>query len=86
SSDLPDSVLPTEEVHIYQQAIEMEKKSREFYLEKAEESELKNVEKVFRQLAKEEAKHQNILENIEKMVNKPKTWLDDAEWYHMDEY
>ncbi|MFW6264540.1 MAG: ferritin-like domain-containing protein [Bacillota bacterium] len=86
AAELPDNILPTEEVHIYKQAVEMEKRSREYYKEKAEESELEHVEKVFLQLAKEEEKHQQILENIEKMVDRPNTWLDDAEWYHMEDY
>ena len=86
SADLPDTVIPTEEVHIYRQAIEMERKSKDFYLSKAEETDLENVEKVFSKLAKEEAKHQRILENIEKMVDRPNTWLEDAEWYHIEEY
>ena len=83
---LVDSILPTEEVHIYKQAVELEKKSKEFYLSKAEESNLEYVKKTFRQLASEEAKHQQIMENISKMVDRPNAWLEDAEWYHLDEY
>ncbi|MFP4016117.1 MAG: ferritin-like domain-containing protein [Halanaerobiales bacterium] len=86
AEDLPETILPTEEVHIYKQAVELEKKSKDFYLSKAEETNLKHVEKVFRELAREEAKHQMIMENIAEMVDRPNTWLDDAEWYHMEEY
>ncbi len=86
ADNLDDNTLPTEEVHIYKQAVELEEKSKAFYLSKAEESNLEHVEKTFRQLAREETKHQHIMENIVKMVNRPNTWLEDAEWYHMEEY
>ncbi len=86
ADELEDNILPTEEVHIYKQAVELEKKSKEFYLSKAEESNLEYVKKTFHQLAREEAKHQQIMENITKMVDRPNTWLDDAEWYHLEEY
>ncbi len=86
ADDLGDNILPTEEVHIYKQAIELERKSKDFYLSKAEESNLDHVKKTFRQLAGEEDKHQQIMENISKMVDRPNTWLEDAEWYHMEDY
>lgn len=86
TDDLPDTILPTEEVHIYKQAVELEIKSKDYYLSKAEETDLEYVEKTFRQLAKEEEKHQLIMENITEMVDRPNTWLDDAEWYHMEDY
>ena len=86
TDELADNILLTEEVHIYKQAVELEKKSKDFYLTKAEESNLEDVQKTFRLLAGEETKHQQIMENITKMVDRPNTWLDDAEWYHLDEY
>lgn len=86
AQDLPDTVLPTEEVHIYKQAIELERKSKEYYQDKAERAELSEVKKVFQQLAREEARHQNIMENITELVNRPNTWLEDAEWNHLDQY
>ncbi|MFP4661441.1 MAG: ferritin-like domain-containing protein [Halanaerobiales bacterium] len=86
AEDLPETDLPTEEIHIYKQAVELEKKSKDFYLSKAEETDLKHVKKAFEKLAREEAKHQTIMENISEMVDRPNTWLDDAEWYHMEEY
>src|SRR6056297_2358044 len=40
SKDIPEGVLPKEQVNVYKQAKEMETKSYEFYTEKAEESDL----------------------------------------------
>ncbi|AZO93661.1 ferritin family protein [Halocella sp. SP3-1] len=85
-SGLPTSVIPTEQVDIYKQARKMEEKSREFYQSKAEETDLEFVKKVFKELAEEERKHENIMVNIVEMVNRPNTWLEDAEWYHHEQY
>lgn len=82
----PDTLLPTDQIDIYREAQELERKSNDYYTEKAEETENKKVREVFSRLAKEEKKHEEILENIINMVNKPNTWLDDPEWYHLDEY
>jgi rubrerythrin len=64
----------------------MEVDSYKFYTEKAEETDNPDVEKSFKRLAEEEKKHERIIDNIIEMVNRPNTWLEDAEWNHMDEY
>ncbi len=81
-----DSSLPTDQVDIYKEAQELERESNKYYSEKAEETDDKEVEEVFNRLARKEKKHEEILQNIINMVNKPNTWLDDPEWYHLDEY
>jgi hypothetical protein len=39
-------------------------------------------------LAAEEKKHLRIMENIVEFVSRPEpgNWLENAEWYHLDEY
>ena len=86
SKDLPEGVLPKEQVDVYKQAKDMETKSYEFYTEKAEESDLPQVKKTFKRLAEEEKKHEKIMDSIVEMVNRPNTWLEDAEWYHLEDY
>ena len=86
TSELPSNSLSKEQVDIYKKAKEMEKKSHKFYKEKSEETDNEQVSKVFKQLAKEEAKHENLMNNLIELTNKPNTWLDDAEWYHLEEY
>ncbi len=80
------SLMPEGQVDIYKKAKELEIKSKNFYKEHAEKSDNKTVERVFKELSAEEKKHEEILENIITMVNRPNTWLDDAEWYHLEEY
>ena len=79
-------VLPTEQVDIYKKAREMETRSYNFYQSKAEETDLLFVQKAFKKLAKEEKKHETIMRNLVEFVNRPNTWLDDAEWYHLEDY
>jgi rubrerythrin len=75
-----------EEPEYYRKAQEIEKKSRNFYLQKADEFEDELQRGVFRRLAEEEKKHYFLLQNIIDFVATPKSWLENAEWYHLDEY
>lgn len=86
ASNLPDSMLPDGQVELYKKAREMEERTCDFYKEKAEETDLEQVRKVFTKLSEEEKKHENIMNNLVDFVNKPNTWLDDAEWYHLEDY
>ena len=75
-----------EQLDVYKKAKEIESKSRKFYLEKAEEVEDSSQKAIFAKLAKEEEKHFFLLENIIDFVSQPETWLENAEWYHLEEY
>ncbi len=77
---------PADQVEVYREAQELEQKSFNFYSKKAEEFEDENIREIFSRLAREEKKHEEILENIIDLVNRPETWLEDPEWYHLDEY
>jgi rubrerythrin len=81
-----NEVVPTGQVDIYKKAKEMETKSYNFYQSKAKETDLMFVQDAFEKLAKEEKKHETILRNLVELVNRPNTWLDDAEWYHLEDY
>jgi rubrerythrin len=73
-------------VEMYQQAKEVEAKSEAFYREQAEAADTPEVKKFFTNLANEEKEHGVILGNICDMLGRPDTWLENAEWRHMDEY
>ena len=86
TSELPEDSLQQKQVDIYKMAEVMERRSHKFYKKKAEVTDNEQVSKVFKQLAEEEAKQENLMNNLIKFTNKPNTWLDDAEWYHLEEY
>lgn len=75
-----------EQSALYRKAQDIEKKSEEFYRQKANEVEQKYQRKIFLRLADEENKHYFLLENIIQFVSRPETWLENAEFYHLEEY
>jgi rubrerythrin len=74
------------QIELYRKAQGIEKKSRDFYLEKAAEQKDQGQKEIFLKIAEEERKHYEILAKLIDFVSRPQTWLEDAEWYHMEEY
>ncbi len=71
---------------IYKKAQDIEKASWEFYEKCRDESEDERRKTVFDRISKEERKHYFLLDNIVELVSRPDTWLENAEWNHLDEY
>jgi rubrerythrin len=74
------------EIELYTRAQEIEKKTEDFYLEQAGKVEDAGQKESFFRVAKEEGKHYFILEQIIEFVSRPDHWLENAEFYHLDEY
>jgi len=74
------------EADLYRKACDIEEASRKFYLEKADEVEAPRQKEVFRKLADEEHKHWLIVDNIRSFVAQPETFLENAEFFHYDDY
>ncbi len=74
------------QTELYRKAQDIEKKSRDFYTEKANEVTEGYQKEIFLKLADEEKKHYFLLENIIEFVSRPETWLENAEFYHLEEY
>jgi rubrerythrin len=72
-------------VKFYALILDIEKKSEAFYLLHAKDYE-GDANKVLLALAKEEHNHVIIIENIIEFINKPNTWVEDAEFNHLGEY
>lgn len=75
-----------DEVQLYQKACDIEKASREFYLEKADQAEDSSQKEVFQALADEEKKHLALVESIREFVARPEWFLENAEMYRFDDY
>ncbi|MFA5239896.1 MAG: ferritin family protein [Phycisphaerae bacterium] len=73
------------QIELYKKAMRFEKQSQDLYLEKADEVK-KDQKEIFLKLADEEKKHYFLLENIIEFVSRPQTWLENAEFYHLEEY
>lgn len=74
------------QIELYRKAQDIEQKSIDFYSEKAGEVEFEYQKELFLILAAEEKKHYFLLENIIECVSRPKMWLENAEFCHLDEY
>lgn len=74
------------EADLYRKACDIEKQSKSFYLQKAEEVTDPGQKSIFRRLAEEENKHLLLVERIGDFVARPETFLVNAEMYHFDDY
>lgn len=74
------------EADLYRKACDIEEASRKFYLEKAQEARDPAHKQIFRKLAAEENKHYIIVDNIRSFVSRPETYLENAEFFHYDDY
>jgi rubrerythrin len=71
---------------LYRKAMGIEAGSIKFYTEKGAEEQNPGKKKIFEALAAEEKKHLFLLENLVEFISRPETWLEDAEFNHLDEY
>ncbi len=78
--------LLVNQIDLYKKAQDIEKKSEDFYLQKAGEVKDPCQQGILEKLAKEENKHYFLLQNIIDFVSRPETWLENAEWNHLDDY
>ena len=78
----------TPQVDLYKKAQETEQKSRDFYLKQAEEAASPGMKETLLAIAHEEKLHYDMLETMIELVSRPQpgNWLENAEWYHSDEY
>jgi len=74
------------QINFYRKAQEMEEKSYKFYMEMSDKVEIESQKKIFLKLAGEEKKHMFLLENLVEFVSRPETWIENAEFNHLDDY
>jgi len=72
-----------QQTELYKMARDIEKNSRDFYTEKANEVTKKYQKELFLKLAEEESKHYFLLDNLIEFVSRP---ADNAEFFHLEEY
>jgi rubrerythrin len=77
--------VDTSQVDVYKKALEVETNSENFYLERADEEKDPHKKEIFLTLASEEKNHCVLLENLVHLVSQPDNWLENSEWYHVDE-
>ena len=73
------------QAEFYKKALKVEADTQKFYLERADEEKDPHRKEIFLKLAEEEKNHCVLLENIIGFVSQPADWLENPEWYHLDE-
>lgn len=73
-------------ISAWQGAQEIEKRSVDFYREKAGGPEASPVKNAILRIADEEHHHWVLIESILQFLRRPKEWLENAEWHHLEEY
>jgi len=74
------------QITMYRKAQDIEKKIQDYYLKEANRLSDARQRETLIKIAKEEEKHYLLLDNIIELVSRPQTWLESAEFYHLDEY
>jgi len=74
------------QVDFYRKAQEIEEKSYKFYIEMSDKVKIESQKIIFLKLAGEEKKHMFLLENLVEFVSRPETWIENAEFNHLDDY
>jgi rubrerythrin len=80
------AAVGVDQLGLYQQALEIERKSRELYKAQADGSKLKAVRDLFLRLSDEENRHFFLLEHMIEFVTQPQRWLENAEFNHLEDY
>lgn len=75
-----------DQVEAYKKARQIEKESKDFYLQKATELSNPIEKELCLKLAEEEMQHYILLDAMIDFISKPYTWLENAEWSHLDDY
>lgn len=79
-----DHDMPQKE--LYEKAQQVERRSHEFYEEKAKEVEDPHHKELLLSIAGEEKRHYFLLENIIQYISRPQQWVENAEFHHLEEY
>lgn len=74
------------EINLYKKALEIENKSEDFYREKADEVEGAEIKELLLKIAAQERHHGFLVENLIVFLLRPQTWIENAEFNHLDEY
>ena len=75
-----------DQLHLYEEAKKEIEKKAQFYRDMLNAMSSDEKKALLTKIIKEEEKQILFLENIIQMVNRPNTWIEDAEFNHLDEY
>jgi rubrerythrin len=74
------------QVSVYEQALEVELKSIEFYSEQHDQVSDVKQKRALAKIIEEERRHYDLINDILVMVERPETWVEDAEFGVREKY
>lgn len=74
------------QIELYRQAQEVERQSQTFYEEKADQIVDPASRALLLKIADEEKRHYFLLDHVVEFLNRPQTWIENAEFNHLEEY
>ena len=80
-----DYTFPAEAKKLWEHAREVEKKAEAFYREEAEKLDNEKNSNILNRIADEEHRHWVTMENVIQFIDRPSTWLEDAEWNSLED-
>jgi rubrerythrin len=81
-----EPAFENEQLQLYNKALKYEEKAEAFYIQKSKEATDTCQQEMFRSIATQERQHKAVIQAIIDFVSKPERWLENAEWYHLEEY
>ena len=81
-----EMVPDEDQAKLYRAVQETESKSYQFYREKSEVAGSEAERTLLLRIAEEERQHMALMGSIADFVSRPATWIEDAEFNHLDEY
>jgi rubrerythrin len=85
-ADEGEFAFPADAKDVWIKAREIERETETFYREKAAGLEDKDQQMLLNKIADEEHKHWVTMEQVIKFLDRPSTWLENAEWNHLEDY
>ena len=81
-----DFLAESKHVDLYERALEVELKSIEFYSEQLQEIDSKEIRKAVEAIITEERRHYDLIDDIVMMLDRPNSWVENAEFGVREEY
>ncbi len=79
-TDLKDSA------DAYETAKKMERDAIDFYTSLLEKTDSKEEQRILKIIISEESIHEKLMDTLIDFVSRPKEWLENAEWNHLNSY
>jgi len=74
------------QIELYKHGLDLIRKKLDFYQDGFKNIDCEKDKNILKQIIEEEQKQVYVFEDIIEMVNRTETWIENAEFYHFEEY